>query len=157
MKEKYRDTELDLLVGFETEYIAPHTIENINSLVLKYDFDFIVGSIHHVKGIPIDYNRQKWNEAADACGSLEKLFETYFDEQLILIDAIRPAVIGHFDVIRLWAPDPLVQLQKWPKVWEKIKRNIKLVVSYGGIFELNSAALRKGFNEPYPTEEIAKV
>jgi len=36
-------------------------------------------------------------------------------------------------------------------------RNIKQVISYGGTFELNSAAFQKGFVEPYPTSEIAAV
>ena len=85
------------------------------------------------------------------------LFAKYFDEQYELLTQIRPLVIGHFDVIRLWAPDKMVRLRQWPTVWEKVLRNIDVVIGYGGLFELNSAAFRKGFPEAYPTSEIAAV
>ena len=45
----------------------------------------------------------------------------------------------------------------WPGVWSKILRNLDFIASYGGMLELNSAALRKGMTEPYPKAEICKV
>jgi len=52
----------------------------------------------------------------------------------------------------------MIRLSQWKAiVWTKVMRNIKQVISYGGTFELNSAAFRKGFIEPYPTSEIAAV
>jgi histidinol-phosphatase (PHP family) len=157
LREKYAP-QIRLLIGFETEYIRPACIQATQQLLQKYKFDFVVGSIHHVRGIPIDYSADLWEKARDVCGGTdEALFAEYFDEQFALLRGIKPPIVGHFDVIRLWAPDKLVRLQQWPAVWEKVVRNIDEVNSYGGAFELNSAAFRKGFPEAYPTSEISSV
>jgi len=157
LRQKY-SAQIRLLIGFETEYIRPESIDSVLSLEQTYEFDYCVGSIHHVRGIPIDYNFELWDKARQACGgSDEMLFATYFEEQYELLRHIKPLIIGHFDVIRLWAPDKMVVLRQWPSVWQKILRNIDEVIKYGGLFELNSAAFRKGFLEAYPTSEIATV
>ena len=134
-------------------------MDAIRALEKRYKFDFCVGSIHHVHGVPIDYNIELWKTARTSCGGTdEALFAAYFDEQFELIREIKPLVVGHFDVIRLWAPDKMIRLSQWGgTVWSKVVRNIEQVISYGGAFELNSAAFRKGFAEPYPTSEIAAV
>jgi len=157
LRTKYAD-QIRILIGAETEYISPDSIRSIQALQEKYDFDYCVGSIHHVEGIPIDYNVELWEKAKDACGGTEELlFAKYFDEQHELLVNIKPLIVGHFDVIRLFAPDKMVKLSQWPTVWSKVVRNIDAVVEYGGLFELNSAAFRKGFPEAYPTSEIAKA
>ena len=157
LRSKY-SSHIRILIGFETEYIRPESIQNVQSLLEKYEFDFCVGSIHHVRGIPIDYNYELWQKARDACGGTDELlFSQYFDEQFDLLSQIKPLVIGHFDVIRLWAPDKMVRLGQWPSVWTRVIRNIDTVIRYGGLFEFNSSALRKGFEEAYPTSEIATV
>jgi histidinol-phosphatase (PHP family) len=157
LRSKY-ESRIKILIGFETEYIRPESISNIQSLLQKYSFDFCIGSIHHVLGIPIDFNAQLWEDARQACGGTdESLFAKYFDEQYDLLDRVKPLIVGHLDVIRLWAPDKMVSLQQWPFVWSKVNRNIDTVIQYGGLFELNSAAFRKGFEDAYPTSEIAKV
>ncbi|OAX77118.1 hypothetical protein ACJ72_08587 [Emergomyces africanus] len=74
-----------------------------------------------------------------------------------MIKALKPPVIGHFDLIRLKSDDPERSFKQWPAVWEKILRNLDYVSEYGGILELNSASLRKGMTEPYPKAEICKV
>jgi histidinol-phosphatase (PHP family) len=157
LRTKYK-SQIRILVGFETEYIRPETISSVKALLQKYSFDYCVGSIHHVLGIPIDYNYQLWEKARQKCGGTdESLFAKYFDEQYDLLVQVKPLVVGHFDVIRLWSPDKMIKLSQWPSVWNKVSRNIETVIQYGGVFELNSAAFRKGFEEAYPTSEIAKV
>jgi histidinol-phosphatase (PHP family) len=157
LRAKYK-SQIRILVGFETEYIRPETISSVKTLLQKYSFDYCVGSIHHVLGIPIDYNYQLWEKARQVCGGTdESLFAKYFDEQYDLLVQVKPLVVGHFDVIRLWSPDKMIKLSQWPSVWSKVGRNIETVIQYGGVFELNSAAFRKGFEEAYPTSEVAKV
>lgn len=92
-----------------------------------------------------------------AGGTDERLFEDYFDAQLDMLQQLKPLVVGHFDLIRLKSDDPNGSLTRWPGVWAKIRRNLEFVASYGGMLELNSAALRKGMSEPYPKAEICKV
>jgi histidinol-phosphatase (PHP family) len=38
-----------------------------------------------------------------------------------------------------------------------IERNIRYAVDYGALFEINTAALRKGWPSPYPAEDVVEV
>lgn len=165
---KNEKIQTKFLVGFEVEGVDAKHIEE--AIQIRKSLDMCVGSVHHVKGIPIDFDEELWIQAMKACGSPYRLFSEYFDLQYIMLQKIKPEVIGHFDLIRLKCPADLVdaRTQKnlmseldiqadWPEVWLKIIRNIQFVKSYGGLFELNSASIRKGWKTPYPANDIAQA
>jgi histidinol-phosphatase (PHP family) len=150
--------EIELLVGLETEWIARRSGPVIAELRTRFAFDFFVGSVHHVGGVPIDFDRPTYELARGrAGGGEEELFVRYFDEQFEMLAELRPAVVGHFDVVRLWSDEPDAGFGRWPRVWERIERNLRFVSEYGGLLELNSAALRKGLAEPYPNAQVCQV
>lgn len=109
--------------------------------------------------IPIDFDAAMYARAvaATADGTEERLFEDYYDLQWEMLTALRPRVVGHFDLIRLLSERPGRDLREWRGVWEKVKRNLAVVAEQGGWLECNSAALRKGLEEPYPCRAIAEV
>jgi len=131
----------------------------IRSLQSQYKFDFFVGSVHHVNAIPIDFDRQMYLRAlADVGGTEDKLFEAYFDAQYEMLTQLRPAVVGHWDLIRLFSENPTKPLAEYGSgVWNRVVRNVDFVLSYRGLTELNSASFRKGWDEPYPRRDLAKV
>lgn len=146
------------MIGFESEFIRPSTLDKVKCLLDKYTFDFFMGSIHHTHAIPIDYDRAMYEQAREKAGGTdEKLFEDYYDEQLEMLRALRPPVVGHFDLIRLLSDHRDSGFDDMPCVWEKIQRNLEFIASYGGRLELNSAGLRKGLAEPYPCLPICQV
>ena len=125
---------------------------------MKYPFDTLIGSIHHVHTIPIDFDRLMYERARhESGGADEMLFADYFDAQLAMLEALRPPIVGHFDLIRLKSDAPNVNFMQHSAVWEKIVRNLKFISEYGGILEVDSAALRKGMTEPYPQANICLV
>jgi histidinol-phosphatase (PHP family) len=69
---------------------------------------------------------------------------------------LSPKVVGHFDLIRLWSDKPNRDLRDIKGVWEKVVRNLKVIVEQGGLMEVNSSALRKGLEEPYPTRSVCE-
>jgi histidinol-phosphatase (PHP family) len=120
--------------------------------------DFFIGSVHHVHGIPIDYDTTMYNRARELAGGSDlRLFEDYFDAQLEMLETLKPKVVGHFDLIRLLSDEPNRDLRVWEGVWVRAVRNLKVVVEQGGLLEINSAALRKGLKEPYPGRAICEV
>ena len=142
----------------EIDWIRPSSLDVIQGLLKKYPFDLFIGSVHHVHGIPIDYDKKMYLEARETSGGTdEKLAEDYFDLQYEMLQALKPPIVGHFDLIRLLSDDPEASFVQWPGVWQKILRNLDFIVDYGGLVELNSAGLRKGMSEPYPKAEICKV
>lgn len=140
------------------DWIRPASKDFIEDLLSKYQFQLFIGSVHHVHGIPIDYDARMFAEARKISGeSTERLFEDYFDLQYEMLKAVEPPIVGHFDLIRLKSEQPNISFTNMEGVWHRIHRNLAFIVSYGGILELNSAALRKGLQEPYPNEEVSKV
>ncbi|KAK9447686.1 polymerase/histidinol phosphatase-like protein [Limtongia smithiae] len=159
LQAKYAD-QITLLVGFETDYIRPDFKSLVSTLQSNYKFDMFVGSVHHVNTVPIDFDKAAWNRAMISAGGTPRdIFSAYFDEQYAMLTDLQPPVVGHFDLIRLFAEqytDTPINPQ-WPDVWAKIVRNIEFIVSYGGLIELNSAAIRKGWDCPYPRPDIVAL
>lgn len=155
---------IHLLVGMEAERIDDRYYQYVSDLREKYDLDMIVGSIHHTNTIPIDYSQGRWYEArnmisdsGDEVKDTIALFERYFDDQYAMLQKLKPDVVGHFDLILLFCPNNLKKLVTTTNtVWEKVIRNISYIIEIGAIFEINSAAVRKGWESPYPSEEILK-
>ena len=142
----------------EIDWIRSSSEQLINSLLNRYNLDMFVGSVHHVHTVPIDYDRPLYEKVRSMSGGTdEKLFEDYYDAQLQMLRALKPPVVGHFDLIRLKSDDPNTTSRQWPGVWSKVLRNLDFIAEYGGLLEINSAALRKGMVEPYPNGKICEV
>jgi len=150
--------DIAIFVGFEAEWIRESSLALIEGLLFKHKVDLFIGSVHHVHTIPIDYDTAFYHKArAVAGGTDEKLYEDYFDAQYAMLQALRPPVIGHFDLIRLKSDDPDRSFRTWPGVWGRVERNLTLAAEYGAVLELNSSSLRKGMAEAYPQVEICRV
>ncbi|KAI0408989.1 histidinol-phosphatase [Xylaria palmicola] len=160
---------ISLLIGFEGEWLRPAYRELVEELAAHPAIDYFIGSLHHVNGVPIDYDRAYYARAmASVAGAPadgadggvgareEKMYERYYDQQHEMLVALRPRVVGHFDLVRLMSSDPGRDVRRWPGVWERISRNLAFVASYGGWLECNSSALRKDLAEPYPCRVIAE-
>ncbi|KAH9990211.1 histidinol phosphate phosphatase H [Russula compacta] len=132
--------------------------------------DYIVGSVHHVNEIPIDFDLDTYRRCLDsiplpahvvdsteANQGHERLgifLDMYFDAQFELLDNFHPEVIGHIDLCRLYTPD--LRLHAFPRAWDKLERNIKFAIAYGALFEVNAAAFRKGWHTAYPGDDVAE-
>ncbi|KAI1339468.1 histidinol-phosphatase [Xylariaceae sp. FL0016] len=159
-------SQIHLLVGFEGEWLRPAYGSLIKSLASHHCIDYFIGSLHHVNAIPIDYDKDYYARALASCTTTTSssagpdaeipMHERYYDQQHEMLQALRPKVVGHFDLIRLLsaAPDTSPEVAA-PSVWTRITRNLSFVASYGGLLECNSSALRKGLAEPYPCRAIA--
>ena len=151
-------SQIQIMIGFESEWIRPSTIDIIRGILAKNTFDFFMGSVHHTHTIPIDYDRAMYEQAREKAGGTdEQLFEDYFDSQYDMLQELRPPVVGHFDLIRLLSDHRDADFKGMAGVWDKIRRNLEYVASYGGLLELNSSGLRKGLAEPYPCLPICQV
>lgn len=163
LREKYA-SQIRILIGFEGEWFRSSYGPYISSLAADPAVDYFIGSIHHVDGIPIDYDAAFFARARDnglpegSTGTDEGLYERYYDQQYEMLTTLRPRIVGHFDLIRLLAAAPnTCPRANSPGVWSRIERNLAFVHSYGGILECNTSALRKGLAEPYPARAISET
>ncbi|KAI1300847.1 histidinolphosphatase [Mortierella claussenii] len=218
LQKKYQD-QICLLIGLETEYFGPESIQLVRTLrqsnrktsiappsplsssssssshepslltatptttasaaapVTLPDVQYIVGSLHHVKGIPLDFSQELYLTALETIGkgSWELLFKEYFEAQYEMLQGLQPEVVGHLDLVRIFfsaikgcyshghgysgeAEQEQAQASNQNKLtnelWTLVKRNVDFVISYGGLFELNSRAWKKGLADAYPQRDI---
>lgn len=171
---------MHILVGCETENItSPQSLDFLCKVVNPDGaslghlpppciglgvVDYMVGSVHHAHGIPIDFDADTFHKAVahggaqDAAG-YASLLHAYLDAQLEVLDRLRPEVVGHFDLYRLFAPNaPWMSGDAGDALRGKVERNIRFAASYGALFEANSSAFRKGWDgETYPGREILRM
>jgi histidinol-phosphatase (PHP family) len=158
MRAKYRG-KIEILIGFEGEYIDPSYGPFVEAFARDPRVDFFIGSVHHVNTVPIDFDRAMYEQSRDVTDekSDKGLFEKYFDEQFEMLKTLKPRVVAHFDLIRLFSDEPDRDWKAVPGVWNKIVRNLGFMKEQDMLLEVNSSALRKGLKEPYPGKSICKV
>ena len=144
--------DIQLLVGFETETYSGY-IEHNKQLINEFKPDYIVGSVHHVNDLDFDSSAAEYEKAKFKAGGLIELYAQYFDLQYELIEQLKPAVIGHFDLIRLFDKNYKETIQH-PNIVERIDRNLTLIAKLDLIIEYNLKAWQKGADEPYVSESI---
>ncbi|KAF8452340.1 Polymerase/histidinol phosphatase-like protein [Boletus edulis BED1] len=165
-------SQITLLVGLETEFITNNDLENLSTLLSEHPgrIEYIVGSIHHVNAIPIDFDHTSFKMALRSCSPTEvpvaemnataqcrmdNFLSNYLDAHYRLLERFRPEIIGHLDLCRLYNPN--LRFSEFPNAWSKLKRNVEFAIGYNALFEVNAAALRKGWQTPYPGEDVAAL
>lgn len=150
LQAKYAD-KIELFTAFETE-TYPGAFEFVEQLIEETRPDYIVGSVHHVGNIGIDFSAALYAQAVEKAGSLEALYCQYFDAQYEMLTTLKPAVVGHFDLVRIFDPDFRITLQLKP-VQQRIRRNLDFMAEHALIMDFNLRGYYKG-EEAYPCREI---
>ncbi|KAF9941277.1 histidinolphosphatase [Modicella reniformis] len=144
-------------------------------LVTLPQVQYIVGSLHHVHGVPLDFSQEFYLKALETVGngSWETLFREYFNAQYEMLQGLEPEVVGHLDLVRIFfgaipgchhhhhqghdqeeKENHQHQNRLTEELWGLVKRNVDFVITYGGLFELNSRAWKKGLANAYPQRDI---
>ncbi|KAF9290964.1 histidinolphosphatase [Mortierella alpina] len=200
-------SQICLLIGFETEYFDAQSIPLVQRLrqarsipaattttttttissgaggsntvaVPLPQVQYIVGSLHHVHNIPLDFSQELYLKALDVVGqgSWQTLFREYFNTQFEMLQGLEPEVVGHLDLVRIFfgaikghqhghghghADEQELEQgneangnRLTEELWTLVKRNVDFVIAYGGLFELNSRAWKKGLADAYPQRDI---
>lgn len=151
LQQKY-SSSITIYLGVETEFYS-NVVPFIEKLWKKFQPDFLVGSVHHVTDIPFDYSPGLYAKALAAAGSIEALYCHYFDLQYEMLKKLRPAVVGHFDLIRIY-DDEYHRRWQVPEIITRIKRNLEFIRECDLILDFNLRAFQKGDKEPYISKPI---
>ncbi|EJS43898.1 his2p [Saccharomyces arboricola H-6] len=183
IKARYADrpeVRTKFIIGTEIESCNMVHIEYAKRVMMEHRnvLKFCVGSVHHVNGIPIDFDQEQWyNSLRSLNDNLKDFLLSYFQSQYEMLTRIKPLVVGHFDLFKLFLPndmlvdretgqcyketgvtvDSLDPISEWPEVYDAAVRNLQFIDSYGGAIEINTSALRKGLEEPYPGRTLCDL
>jgi histidinol-phosphatase (PHP family) len=151
LRERFAD-RLEVLIGFEAESVPPDRWPRVmRSLRESAPFDYVVGSVHHVAGWPIDESEDGYLAAAEALGGPRALERGYFAELAELVDTLRPEIVGHFDLVRwIQGKNPEFDRESWPAV----ERALEAVEANGALLDVNSSPVRKGLGPVYPMPAV---
>jgi histidinol-phosphatase (PHP family) len=154
LQEKYR-SQIRIFAAMEIETYSGYE-EFIPDLINRFQPDYIVGSVHFVSDMGFDYSREQYDQTVEAVGGIDQLYCRYFDLQYEMIKLLQPAVVGHFDLIRIFDPGYKERLLL-PEIMERIKRNLQLIGELELIMDFNLRSLLKGADEPYISRVILEM
>jgi histidinol-phosphatase (PHP family) len=119
----------------------------------KHAFDYVIGSIHILRGVPIDYRAETLQEQLDQFGGVDRLWETYWNHLEDLIRKGACQVIGHLDVLRKFAG-----FLPWKRQIERAETLLSLIKKKELTLEVNTSGIdRASDHEPYPSPEMLKL
>lgn len=154
LQEKYQ-SRIRLFVAMEIETCTGYETF-VPMLVERFCPDYIVGSVHFVNDILFDYSPDMYRKSAESAGGLDQLYLSYFDLQYDMIKRLKPAVVGHFDLVRIFDDDYVERLRQ-PEIIDRMRRNLELIREFDLILDFNLRALYKGASEPYVSGSILEM
>ncbi len=152
LKDKYKNI-IKIFCGIEQE---------IFSETPKYNYDFIIGSVHNV------YKNGKYLVVDGSLAEIKEILENYYDNDFdefakdyfetvsSVVEKTNADIIGHFDLI-------LKNMERLPyapsdKFFEYAKKALLKLIQYNKPFEINTGAMARGYRTaPYPHNTILKM
>ena len=144
MKEKYSD-RISILFGIEVDYFEDLEQE-IRGSLQKFNFDYIIGSIHFLDNWNYDTDKSRYEEFSN-----DFLYEWYFS---VLQKAAKS---GLFDV--MGHPDLIKKFRIWPETSKKqlFEETAAVFAESGVAFEINTSGKDRPCGEFFPGVELLKT
>lgn len=136
---------IDILLGLEVDFI-PGKEDWVSDLAHRYDWDYLIGSVHYVEpGWDIDNPAKKDTWTQRDVGSV---WSHYFDLLTRAAQSKLFDIIGHVDLCKKFGFIPDRDVSR------EIDRFLKAAANAGVAIEINTAGLRKDCKEIYPAPRI---
>lgn len=150
------DDRLTVLRGFEIEVVpASGYAQIMRAYRERFQFEYIVGSVHYVDEILIDGPKEDFQRAVDRQGGLEELVLKYYATVAQMVQHLQPEVVGHLDIVRKNAPSG--QALETPRLRRAAEEALEVIRHHHCILDLNVNAYRKGLDNPYPAPWLLKA
>ena len=148
LRRKYKD-QIEVRLGIEIG-VAPNLASEIKKLTAAHPFDFVIGSVHELRGEDMYFGNSFGDSPKD------EMYTEYLQciyESVCNIDEI--CVIGHFDYISRYGPyeDPALKYEDFS---EHIDLILQELIIRGKGLEVNTSGFRYGIANVYPDIQILK-
>lgn len=148
LRKKYKN-QIIIRLGVEIG-VQPHTKDHLESLVEKYNFDFVIASSHEINKIDLSKGVIQKGKTRD---EVQKL---YFQTMLKNIDLYtKYNVWGHLDFITRYGGKEFSGMDL-NKNWDLITEILEKLIKKGKGIEINTSGYRYNENRVYPCFEIIK-
>lgn len=139
--------DISIRLSTEADYVPGH-VDALGSILSRYDWDYVVGSVHFVDGWGMDDSRyldgyDRWD--------IDALYAHYFDLVGESAETGLFDVIGHPDLVKKFGHRPR---QDQAEAYRQLAQRF---AAAGVCVEVNSAGLRKPVGELYPHQELLRA
>lgn len=143
LKEKYKD-KIHVLLGVESDFFPEH-MELYRDTYAPYPFDYIIGSVHYVKGVNI-FQKGRWD------GLTAKQKVEVKDEYYHLIQQSAKSnlfqILGHIDAMKGFYPD-FSNIET-----DIIEKTLEIIGHEDVAIEINTSGKTKDCGGWYPSDDI---
>lgn len=144
--------DTDLRLGLEVDFL-PGREDRLAGLLERYEWDYLVGSVHFVGEHAVDVDDAAfdvWRHAASA----EQVWRRYFETLAEAAGSGLFDVLAHPDLVKVWgggrpAPD------RDPRYF--YEPAVEAIAEAGVAVELSTAGLRKPVGEMYPSRALLEM
>lgn len=146
LKQQYQ-SQITIKQGLEFG-IQSHTITTYQQLYDRYEFDFVILSIHQVN------DQEFWNQNYQQDKNVVEYTLGYYREMLEVIRNYKDySVLGHLDLIARYSKGsvPFEELQ------DLISQILQVVIADGKGIEINTSSARYGLDDLTPARAILKL
>ncbi|HOJ47686.1 MAG TPA: histidinol-phosphatase HisJ family protein [Bacillota bacterium] len=145
---------LNILFGIEIGQ-AWHMPKEAKFLIDRFEFDYVIGSVHSVRGI-LDFADLKMREMSD--GELLALWEKYIGEMKELLDWGYFSTLAHitypYRYLKFAGRESLIDLEKKGRAY--FEDILKKAIEKGVSLEVNTSGLRQGLGQTLPNTDLIK-
>ena len=144
--------ETDLRLGLEVDHL-PGREDRLAALLERYQWDYVVGSVHFVGEHAVDVDDADvdvWRHAATA----EQVWRRYFET---LGEAARSGlfdILAHPDLVKVWGPGRPLPERDLRFFYEPA---VEAMAEAGVAVEVSTAGLRKPAAEIYPSRALLEM
>lgn len=161
LQEEYKE-KIDISLGVELDWFEEYE-EWAKSEILKYKFDYVIGSIHLLplgsRYFPVEFGaegKQKFLEVIEKFGGIKKIVQEYYRQIALLAKSKLFDTVGHFDLIKMYNSDSSLfsEEDSWYK--EAVKKALDAIAASSTCLEINVHGLIKATKAQYPSLWILK-
>jgi histidinol-phosphatase (PHP family) len=140
-------SDIRVRLSTEADYIPGHEAE-LERILGRYDWDYVIGSVHFLDGWGFDDSRYL---AGFDAWDIDALYAHYFDTVGTSAETGLFDTIGHADLVKKFGHRPTIdQSENYARVSERLARA-------GVCVEVNTAGLRKPVGEVYPHADLLRA
>lgn len=148
IREEYRET-LDVRIGIEIG-LQPHLGERYREIIQKIPFDFVIGSVHLVRGMD-PYYGELFRGRTDA-----EVYREALEETLNCMEAVEDFdVLGHLDYVVRYGRHQEAEYS-YGRFSDVIDEILKQIIHAGKGLEMNMGGVKYGLSFPNPHPDILR-
>lgn len=142
----------EVLLGMELDF-TPEYPEYMDTLIARYPFDYVIGTIHFVG----PQNIGRWNVEEASQEEKYAFFEAYYECTRQLAKYGKTDIIAHPDFVKIHCVEDFHAWLETKRAQECLHETCKVIKETGMVLEVSTGGLKKACNEIHPAPKLMEI